>query len=67
PEQPYLIEWLAQHGVCGEVSAAQLHSGELEKSLQQLWQQIQPSLPSAGGVRQAASVLATFLKNLGTR
>lgn len=67
PEQPYLIEWLAQHGVCGEVSAAQLHSGELEKSLQQLWQQTQPSLPSAGGVRQTASVLATFLKNLGTR
>ncbi len=61
PEQPYLIEWLAQHGVCREVSAAQLHSGELEKLLQQLWQQTKPGVPTAGGAVEAADVLARYL------
>lgn len=61
PEQPYLIDWLQQHGVCREVSAVQLQTGELELALKQLWEQSRPALPSANGAKEAAELLAGLL------
>lgn len=61
PEQPYLVDWLQQNGVCREVSAAQLHSGDLLPALQQLWDSPPPDLPTAGGQIEAAEVLAGLL------
>lgn len=58
PEQPYLAEWLQRHGVCMEVAAERLQSGELADLLQELWSRPKPPLPANKGVEQAAAILA---------
>jgi hypothetical protein len=62
PEQPYLIEWLRQHGVCREVTTDELMRGELAESLQWLWSQSKPCIPLANGAEQAADVLEELLR-----
>jgi hypothetical protein len=57
PEAPALVEWLQQHGICAEVSRAQLEIGDLEKALFSLWSEPQISPPSPDGATQVADWL----------
>lgn len=61
PEQPYLLEWLRQNGVCREVTNEQLNTGVLCNELDQLWRQPRSPLPIAGGAQVAANILVTML------
>lgn len=61
PEQDCLIDWLARHGRCAEIPAAQLVTGQLGAALAQLWQQSRRDLPPADGGRQAARAIAAIL------
>ena len=61
PEQPYLVQWLQENGVCREVTNEQLNSGALCDELDQLWRQPRPPLPVASGAEVAANILATML------
>lgn len=61
PEQPYLVQWLQQHGVCREVSNEQLRTGDLSVVLDELWGQAKPELPQANGAVAAAEYLAEML------
>jgi UDP-N-acetylglucosamine:LPS N-acetylglucosamine transferase len=61
PEQPYLVNWLRQHGVCREVANDRLLGGNLSEELQQLWSQPMPEVPSAHGAVEAATILARYL------
>ncbi len=61
PEQPYLVEWLQEFGVCREVTSEQLIRGDLSEALQQLWDQPMPEAPIAGGAVEAAVILARYL------
>ncbi|MEK7811632.1 MAG: hypothetical protein AAB278_07440 [Pseudomonadota bacterium] len=58
PEQPYLVQWLQQNGVCREVGIEQLRTGDLSIALEQLWGQAKPELPRANGAAEAAEYLA---------
>ncbi len=58
PEQPYLVQWLQQNGVCREVGIEQLRTGDLSIALEQLWGQAKPELPLANGAVEAAEYLA---------
>lgn len=64
PEQPYLLDWLNRHGVCREVSAAQLSTGNLVDELQDLWSSAKPPVPLANGAETVANRLAELLRNL---
>ena len=61
PEQPYLLAWLKQQGVCREVSAAQLFTGSFADELQALWSLEKPSIPVANGAEQVALKLHDLL------
>jgi UDP:flavonoid glycosyltransferase YjiC (YdhE family) len=61
PEQKYLIDWLQQNGVCLEVSASQLHCGDLAIALEQLWSCPKPNSPTARGANEAADCLENIL------
>ncbi len=61
PEQPYLVEWLRQHGVCREVTAGQLVKGDLLEALRSLWSLAKSVRPVANGAEQAAEVLEGLL------
>ncbi len=62
PEQPYLVQWLQQNGVCREVSNEQLRTGNLSLALEQLWNQAKPELPRANGAVAAAEYLDGMLE-----
>ncbi|GAB4124103.1 MAG: hypothetical protein Fur0040_05740 [Sideroxydans sp.] len=61
PEQPWLVDWLRRHGVCREVPAEGLVSGNLWDELAALWRQPAPPRPQAAGAGQAAALLAAYL------
>ena len=61
PEEPYLVQWLAQHGVCREVERGALQCGELHDALQQLLAQPRPVAPIPSGASEAADYLAGLL------
>jgi hypothetical protein len=61
PEEPYLVSWLQQHGVCVEVPRTALEKGNLATLLQALWAIPKPSVPPATGAQEAASQLAELL------
>lgn len=61
PEEPCLVQWLKQNGVCREVERARLHSGEMAELLRGLWQQPKPPAPEARGAQEAAEILAGML------
>ncbi|MDZ4200857.1 MAG: hypothetical protein U1C96_01740 [Gallionella sp.] len=61
PEQPCLVEWLEQNGVCREIEAAALQRGELGAALSALWGKVKPPRPAANGANQAAGILAGWL------
>jgi hypothetical protein len=62
PEQPYLVEWLQQNGVCREVTAEQLQSGDLCSQLAQLCSQSRPHTPLAQGHWEAVKILGALLE-----
>lgn len=57
PEEPYLVQWLGQNGVCLEVQREALQTGDLAGLLQALWAQPQPARPHASGAGDAAQYL----------
>ncbi|MDD2685043.1 MAG: glycosyltransferase family protein [Gallionella sp.] len=61
PEQPYLIDWLQQHGVCAAVDDTQLQRGDLAGALDSLWTQTKPQIPLGNGDEEAAAVLYELL------
>lgn len=64
PEQDCLIDWLAGHGRCAEISAEQLASGQLLEALTALWQQPVPERPEPTGSLEAAEKIAACLAKL---
>jgi len=61
PEEPYLVQWLQQHGVCCEVERERLQSGDIEGMLRDLWAQPQLPVPIASGAAEAAEILAGMM------
>jgi hypothetical protein len=62
PEQEVLIEWLERTAVCAEVSAADFAAGNLQQSLDVLWEN--PRRPvSADGATVAAATIEALLKS----
>jgi len=61
PEEPYLVQWLRQNGVCREVERERLQSGDWAEVLRDLWAQPRPPVPVASGAAKAAEILAGML------
>jgi hypothetical protein len=61
PEQPCLVQWFRQNGVCREVASERLQSGELAELLDELWVQPKLPVPGATGAMEAAEVLLGIL------
>jgi hypothetical protein len=61
PEEPYLVQWLQQNGVCREVERAALQEGEIEGDLGTVLAAPLPAAPSASGVVEAADSLLALL------
>ncbi len=61
PEEPCLVRWLQQNGVCREVAREQLQDGDLADALDELWSRPRPPVPVAGGAEEAAAILASML------
>ena len=61
PEQDFLIPWLAQHGVCGEISREELLSGAWSEKLGRVLQTPRPSPVFPSGTSEAVDVLAGYL------
>ena len=61
PEQPYLVEWLKQHGVCLEVTQEALDQGDLRKTLQKAGAARRASVSLGSGVHEAADILQSIL------
>ncbi len=61
PEEPYLVQWLAEHGVCLEIQRDVLHAGNLGGALNQLWAMPKPTAPMPSGINEAAGYLAALL------
>jgi UDP-N-acetylglucosamine:LPS N-acetylglucosamine transferase len=61
PEQDFLIDWLQTHGRCREISAGELLAGRLLPSLEALWRQAAPPIPTPSGAEDAAAVLLPWL------
>ncbi len=61
PEEPFLVQWLQQHGVSVEVPRTTLEKGNLDILLQQLWAKSMPPIPRPTGALDAASYLAELI------
>lgn len=61
PEEPYLVQWLAEHGVCLEVQRDVLYTGDLGGALNQLWALPKPTTPVPSGISEAADYLGGLL------
>ncbi len=61
PEEPYLVNWLQQHGVCIEVERADLNSGAWLSLLPQAWSACRPAPPQPSGALEAAQYLHELL------
>jgi len=57
PEEPHLVRWLNQYGVCLEVERDALQAGDLHGILQQLWAIARPQRPVPCGADEAAKFL----------
>ncbi len=63
PEESYLVDWLARHGRCREVSAAAISSGELASALQAVWAQPPTPPVQSNGAQQVVKIVAAMLQN----
>ena len=61
PEEPYLVQWLQQNGVCRTVGREALQSGEIAYDLDALLSFPTPVAQLASGVSDATDSLLTFL------
>ena len=61
PEEPYLVQWLAEHGVCQEVQRDVLYAGDLGGIFNQLWAMPKPPAAVPSGISEAADYLAASL------
>ena len=61
PEQPYLIAWLAQHGLCQRLAEAQVMNGDFESELQHLLLQAKPAPAVPSGTAEVAEYIAGWL------
>jgi UDP-N-acetylglucosamine:LPS N-acetylglucosamine transferase len=61
PEQPYLITWLSQHGLCHRLTAAQVQDGNFAQEVQHLLQQVRPTPIVPTGNTEAAGYIADCL------
>ena len=61
PEQDCLIDWLEKNARCAEIGEAELMSGRMQPTLEQLWQQRRPSVPRPDGAVEAAELIAAYL------
>lgn len=61
PEEPYLVAWLHRHGRGLEISRAQLISGDLIESFEEVVGLERPAVPPPTGALEAAAVLAEEL------
>jgi hypothetical protein len=57
PEEPYLVQWMAQHAVIKEVELNTLHAGKLDSALNQLWASKPGIPPAATGAIEAAQFI----------
>lgn len=62
PETPPLVQWLAEHGICREVSRFALESGDFSDLLLDLLAQPKPQPAVASGTDQAAEWLENRLR-----
>ena len=62
PEQDFLIAWLAQNGICREVSRDELASGTWIALLGRVLQMPRPASVNPSGAVEAASILAAYLE-----
>ena len=65
PEAPALVAWLPLHGVCREVSRAQLYDGHIGQSLSALWTGLPVTPPQPDGAVQTANHLMHLLSHSG--
>ncbi len=61
PEEPYLVQWLQQHGRCLEVERTALETGELHEVLRRLWALPQPLTPVPAGADEAVLCLRDLI------
>lgn len=61
PEEPYLVRWLEEHGVCMEVQRDELLTGDLGGVLNQLCAMPLPTVPVPSGISEAADYLTDLL------
>lgn len=61
PEQDDLIAWLEQNGLCRNLEAGQMESGNFLEDLQHLLMQRKPKAVATSGAQEAASYLAARL------
>ena len=61
PESPALVEWLERHGLCREVSRADLDAGKLASTLEEVSLTPHPGPVIPAGVQQVAAWLAARL------
>lgn len=60
PEEPCLVQWLAEHGACQEVQRDVLYAGNLGGVLKHLWAMSKPTAPVPSGINEAADYLAAL-------
>lgn len=61
PEEPCLVEWLARHGRCAEISRQCFEAGELHAALDGLWGQAELQAVTPSGIDDAADYLSQLL------
>lgn len=61
PEEPYLVDWQQRHSGCLRVDRAQLQTGALQTSLQQLWAASPATPAEPSGAEEAAHYLFELL------
>ena len=61
PEEPFLIQWLEQHNICGKLLPNSLQDGtfiqSVDKVLHQSEQSNRPSIPTSSGIEQTVDVI----------
>lgn len=57
PEEPYLVEWLEQHGRCLQITRSQLETGQLAELIDQVINLPAKTPPLPSGIDEAVAIL----------
>jgi len=57
PEEPFLVQWMRENGVCLEVDRLMLDRGTLQEALIRLREMPAPPRPTASGAAEVAAIL----------